>query len=1046
MLDYQPNLAGAAQALPLSFPQQSTSAPYQAPSALMDQIGYFPHYTNQHEFSSGLNTSVTGEMSQINSQQQKMGESLSASHNANAAVSPPVVVSSRQFSPTQQAYKTPSPSTPSEVANASPKNLLLNQASVDNIQTFMTSNQAQGMQIPFAYPRNHMGVNGMPMMGGMQTGSMSMQSPSMDYVQYQYANNPMMGYPPGSMMGYGQNQPQSIANSQAFLGASGMYGANSMQNIQSSCMIGVQHPFQNNAQQVQGYHPHVSSTLRPTATPFTPSQGNLAEPQQMAYPAAKQFQGQGLVCGPLATLQHAQGPQHTPVTRKDGMHQTLQATQVSPTSHLTMQQSPQGQCSMRKPIRKQSPKRGRATQSAQNVPKRRCKPSDNTVLTKSNELKTGSPMSRVQSAMCRVAYGKTIPQGVKHMEMTAKPKPDISIADYLGQPQQLPISSPSLEVQQPTSPTKIVQSRTPSIELISSQLTSRHHALTPPTPPSVQPLPTSPAQHSANTKEKADKYPLSDKEKTIRDAEARNAPIPPSQRRLVRYERDDPRLQRDSNGEPITPEADMYNVYFVAPPTEISMDTINELVASFRREKQQKQATNAAGNDGNSKTKAAKSKSKPLLTPTPTPRAKKGRQNKGVRKLTSESAEKITVNKRNKAITTVSTLSASLSPPAALSTSPIAACHDKNDNAIASQLSLDNITDIEGQPISTAEATVVHTASFDFVGSHQTTSGAGSVAQPVPVDEFNIQQSFTQDAPSSDEYNNQAGVSLCQQSPALQPTVPLMTRPTETASASDSLQTNGEQPLNAGSEVSEASLEDLFSLLAPVQQYNESFMDQPIEWGVPPAHESPTTKPASTEPESYFENVHNSICETSDKEDLSWFLQTMPTPIFKDPSAGATSISSSLDLDLSSSIACLQAEFASVSDPDAEYINTPGHNDISVMTVEIPNAPPMGLDDMPYSPIRLSPPPLTGPYNPPSNPEFKPRDPFNTVLDDANIEKDTEEKKLDDTAAVATKSTNKRKMNEGTVTAPNKKPRTRAPPSKLVLPQCEVRHNPAVEQ
>ena len=29
MLEYQPNLAGAAQTLPLSFPQQSTSAPYQ---------------------------------------------------------------------------------------------------------------------------------------------------------------------------------------------------------------------------------------------------------------------------------------------------------------------------------------------------------------------------------------------------------------------------------------------------------------------------------------------------------------------------------------------------------------------------------------------------------------------------------------------------------------------------------------------------------------------------------------------------------------------------------------------------------------------------------------------------------------------------------------------------------------------------------------------------------------------------------------------------------------------------------------------------------
>jgi hypothetical protein len=510
---------------------------------------------------------VAGEISQINSQQQKMGNFLSASHNANAAVSTPVIVSSRQFSPTQQAYKPPSPSTPPEVANSGPENLLLNQVSVDNIQPFMIGSHVQGMQTPFAYPHNHMGAFGMPMMGGMQTGSMGMQSPSMGYVQNQYANNPMMEYSHGSMVGYGQNQPQFIANSQAFLGASGMYGANSMQNMQSSCMIGVQPSFQNNAQQAQGFHPNTSSNLRPTAAPFTPSQDNLAEQQQMTSSADMQFQGQGLVCGPLAALQHVQGFQHIPITGNIEMHQTAQATQVSPTSHLIMQQSPQGHCSMRKPIRKQSPKRGRATQTGQNAPKRRCKPSDNTVLTKSNnEFKTDSPMSRVQIAMRRVAYGKALPQGVKQVDMTAKPKPDIPIADYLSQPQQLLGSPLSLGVQQPTSPTKIVQSRTPSIGLISSQLTSRHHALTPPTPPSVQPLPTSPAQHSANTKEKADKYPLSDKEKTIRDAEARNAPIPPSQRRLVRYERDDPRLQRDSDGEPITPEADMYNGKYFRPP------------------------------------------------------------------------------------------------------------------------------------------------------------------------------------------------------------------------------------------------------------------------------------------------------------------------------------------------------------------------------------------------------------------------------------------------------------------------------------------------
>jgi hypothetical protein len=386
------------------------------------------------------------------------------------------------------------------------------------------------------------------------------------------------------------------------------------------------------------------------------------------------------------------------------------------------------------------------------------------------------------------------------------------------------------------------------------------------------------------------------------------------------------------------------------------MDTINELVASFRREKEQKQASDAADNDGNSKTKAAKSKSKPILTPTPTPRAKKGRQNKGARKLTAESAEKITVNKRSKVITTGSTVSASLSAPAAISNSPITACHDKNDNAIANQLSFDNITDVERQPISTAEVTIPVTTSFDLAGSHQTTFGAESVTQSVPVDEFNIQQSFTQDASSSDEYNNQASVFLGQQSPALQPTVQHMIQSTETASASNLLQVNAEQPLNAVPEMSEASSEDLLLLLAPVQQYNESFKHQPIESDVLPAHEPPTTDPASIEPESSFGDRHNSIYELPNT-DLSWFLQTMPPPSLKEP-------------------------LPSVSNPDPEYKQTSGHNDISVMTVKIPNASSMRLEDMPYSPVRSTAPPLAGFYNPPSNPEFKPRDPFNTVLDE----------------------------------------------------------------
>jgi hypothetical protein len=57
-----------------------------------------------------------------------------------------------------------------------------------------------------------------------------------------------------------------------------------------------------------------------------------------------------------------------------------------------------------------------------------------------------------------------------------------------------------------------------------------------------------------------------------------------------------------------------------------------------------------------------------------------------------------------------------------------------------------------------------------------------------------------------------------------------------------------------------------------------------------------------------------------------------------------------------------------------------GNNDVSVMTVQLPNVPSTRPAAMNYSPAPSPTHTFSATYHPPSNPSFEPRDPHNTVL------------------------------------------------------------------
>ncbi|KAF5561014.1 hypothetical protein FNAPI_3957 [Fusarium napiforme] len=113
---------------------------------------------------------------------------------------------------------------------------------------------------------------------------------------------------------------------------------------------------------------------------------------------------------------------------------------------------------------------------------------------------------------------------------------------------------------------------------------------------------------------------INQKEKKLREAEDKGEQVFPSKRRVVRIDPEDPRLVRDENGLPITPQGDRYNIYYLPGPKEIDTAEINRLLAEIRAEK--KNAMDEAARTGEpiqtskSAKRNRKSKTRVLKTPS----------------------------------------------------------------------------------------------------------------------------------------------------------------------------------------------------------------------------------------------------------------------------------------------------------------------------------------------------------------------------------------------------------------------------------------------
>jgi hypothetical protein len=864
MSDAQSTSAGSAQGTPQqrastglqvtdsselsSHVGKSTNISSQLPTTSMDQLGNFPHFTNQHEFSQGRvssqslisnnhisltsppllqhqqNTpSVLPNAAQLGNQQQQFAQgnvssqsffapndsfrqhfslqqnaptmlgssqvqqmmvnSSSVPQNVNTTPTTPLVVSSQMCRQPQKAKQTPS-ATPM-TANFGGENLSLNQASMG--QSFVGNNQAQYMQAPLANVQNPMGMNNMYMAGGMQNAFGGMQ-PSlvgngqpysmgpysmgnvqpnfmgnfqpnfMGNAQAQFNNNFMTDGAPNPVMVHDQDQTQFMTNAQGFgqPAAPNTFSPNGWMSVdahgmQSPSMSNVQAPSQNNAQQAQAQASQSqapSSGLSATATPFIPAQVNAGLQQRVS--------PQAITAPQIQMSREHQAPQMIQMVMQQ---QTPQMPMRRQTLWMAMQQqTPQRQQATKKGTQKRNPKRNRATQLGPDASKRRMISIDNASMSNLNSTRISSPMNILQDRMMYIHSGGTLPQHAVKMSRS-DPKPQHVLGQYLAEPGQHPTTtSPTQQpTQQPAQ--QPLQLPASSIGQVSNRVASEEDHQNPPsTRPASGQRPAIPDEEDERM-EDSEQPRLSKKELYLRQAQAEGRTIPPSQRRIVRFERDDVRLERDENGEPITPESDMYNgkhldalvlkstdpdyrtkVYYVAPSTEITKEVIDQYVKEFQQEKAARLAQEAAENNdaaststsNKAKNKTTKSKAKAKAKPS----TKQGNKN-DEGKLTMKPAEKITVNKRRQSTSTALTTTSASSqavgtdtmtvPNAAhISTHPDAITH--NSNAVVAQ------------PNFNIDFTSPAPAPYLFESTSQTVPEVGDAAEPSTASDSDLTQ------------------------------------------------------------------------------------------------------------------------------------------------------------------------------------------------------------------------------------------------------------------------------------------------------------------
>ncbi|KAF4952868.1 hypothetical protein FGADI_6457 [Fusarium gaditjirri] len=147
---------------------------------------------------------------------------------------------------------------------------------------------------------------------------------------------------------------------------------------------------------------------------------------------------------------------------------------------------------------------------------------------------------------------------------------------------------------------------------------------------------------------------LSPKEKKLREAEDKGEQIFPSKRRVVRIDPEDPRLIRDENGLPITPEGDDYNIYYLPGPKELDPAELNRMLVEIRAEK--KTAMDEATKTG-----------EPIQNSKSTKRNRKSKATRQTRVLKTPS-ENIVNKKRRKSTTATTTSTPNVAGEAQLAT------------------------------------------------------------------------------------------------------------------------------------------------------------------------------------------------------------------------------------------------------------------------------------------------------------------------------------------------------------------------------------------
>ncbi|CEI62981.1 hypothetical protein FVEN_g454 [Fusarium venenatum] len=240
-----------------------------------------------------------------------------------------------------------------------------------------------------------------------------------------------------------------------------------------------------------------SARLNSAATPFAPVQANVTPHGNMPFPS------------PMGMMQNPQMMLWMTQMAQRGMMPT------SLMADMGLQQS-----SLPEPAAPK-PKRGRPAKPGNAASKRRNKPVNNSAAAKlANRLEV-------------VAHGVTLPLDVaKEVDMTPRPQPKYPATDFLNAHEQYPI------VPRTSTTGGLATSEDPTTEQLI-------HLPTPPqSSPTVQPT------HQP---------PLTKNEKYLRQAKRNGVTPHPSKRRVVRIERNDPQLEYDGMGEPITPPSDAYS-------------------------------------------------------------------------------------------------------------------------------------------------------------------------------------------------------------------------------------------------------------------------------------------------------------------------------------------------------------------------------------------------------------------------------------------------------------------------------------------------------